>query len=236
MTTKQLGLDALVSMCKRRGFIFQSSEIYGGFAACWDYGPLGVELKNRVKELWWDFMVRRREDVVGMDGSILMHPDIWVASGHVESFHDPLVDCKECKKRFRADMVEGAKVCPECGGELTEPRQFNLMFKTHVGPVEDDASIAYLRPETAQAIYVNYKNIQQASRMKLPFGIAQAGKAFRNEVTTKRFTFRSREFDQMEMQYFVPPDEDEKWFDYWLEQRQKFYQLLGISAEKLRLS
>lgn len=234
MTTKQLKLDDLVSLCKRRGFIFQSSEVYGGFAACWDYGPLGVELKNRVRDIWWDFMVRQREDVVGMDGSILMSPEIWVASGHVASFHDPLVDCKGCKKRFRADMVE-SKYCPECGGELTEPRNFNLMFKTHVGPVEDEASIAYLRPETAQAIYVNYKNIQQACRLKLPFGIAQVGKAFRNEVTTQRFTFRSREFDQMEMQYFVPPDDDDKWFDFWLEERQKYYSLLGIRSEKLRL-
>ncbi len=244
MAAKQLGLDALVGLCKRRGFIFQSSEIYGGFAACWDYGPLGVELKNRVKDLWWDCMVRRREDVVGMDGSILMHPEIWVASGHVKSFHDPLVDCRTCKGRFRADQL-GEIPCPrkpskrvgehdEC--DLTEPRQFNLMFKTHVGPVEDDSSLAYLRPETAQAIYVNYKNIQQACRLKLPFGIAQVGKAFRNEVTTQRFTFRSREFDQMEMQYFVPPEEDEKWFDYWLEERQRFYQFLGIRADKLRLN
>jgi len=236
MTTNSFTLDDIVSMCKRRGFIFPSSEIYGGFAAVFDYGPLGVELKNRIRELWWDYMVRRRENVVGMDGAILMHPDIWVAAGHVESFHDPMVDCKGCKKRFRADMIEGAKTCPECGGELTEPRNFNLMFKTHVGPVEDSASVAYLRPETAQAIFVNYKNIQTTYRMKLPFGIAQTGKAFRNEVTTQRFTFRSREFEQMEMQFFVPPDEDEKWFDYWLQQRQEFYNLLGIDASKRRLS
>jgi glycyl-tRNA synthetase len=229
-----MGLDDLVSMCKRRGFIFQSSEIYGGFAACWDYGPLGVELKNRVRELWWDFMVRRRDDVVGMDGSILMSPEIWVASGHVDSFHDPLVDCRECRRRFRADNLENTEVCPDCGGQLTEPRQFNLMFKTHAGPVDDGDNVAYLRPETAQAIYVNFKNIQTACRMKLPFGIAQAGKAFRNEITTQRFTFRSREFDQMEMQFFVPPGEDDKWFDYWMQQRKEFYRLLGIPQDKLR--
>jgi glycyl-tRNA synthetase len=243
MANKKLGLDDLTSVCKRRGFIFQSSEIYGGFAACWDYGPLGVELKNRVRQLWWDFMVRTRDNVVGMDGSILMHPEIWVASGHVGSFHDPLVDCKKCKGRFRADKLAETP-CPnkpskmvgqheEC--DLTEPRQFNLMFKTHVGPVEDESNIAYLRPETAQAIFANYKNIQQTLRMKVPFGIAQVGKAFRNEITTQRFTFRSREFDQMEMQFFVAPDEDEQWFDYWLEERQKFYQLLGIAKEKLGL-
>ena len=234
MSTEKLGLDDLVSMCKRRGFIFQSSEIYGGFAACWDYGPLGVELKNRIKELWWDAMVRRREDIVGMDGSILMHPEIWVASGHVASFHDPLVDCKACKRRFRADMIEEAKECPECGGELTEPRQFNLMFKTHIGPVEEDASIVYLRPETAQGIYVNFKNVLQTSRVKIPFGIAQIGKAFRNEITTKNFIFRTCEFEQMEMQFFIHPSEDDKWFEYWKQQRIDYYTKLGIRDAKLR--
>lgn len=229
-------LADLVSLCKRRGFIFQSSEIYGGFPACFDYGPLGVELKNRVKEAWWDVMVRSRDDIVGMDGSILMHPTIWKASGHVEHFHDPLVDCKKCRGRFRQDSLpEGTTQCPECGGELTEPRQFNLMFKTLVGPIEEEATVAYLRPETCQTIYVNFKNIQTATRKRVPFGIAQIGKAFRNEITTKRFIFRQLEFEQMEMQYFVSPDEDERWFEYWLDQRQKYYHALGVAPAKLRL-
>lgn len=234
-------LDMVASLCKRRGFIFQSSEIYGGFAATYDYGPLGVELKQNFKTLWWDTMVRAREDVVGMDGAIFMHPDIWVASGHVASFHDPLVECKTCGQRFRADQLDTtpcpkkpSKMVSACGGELGPPRQFNLMFKTQYGPVEDHASIAYLRPETAQAIYVNFKNIQQSMRMRLPFGIAQMGKAFRNEIVTKAYTFRSREFEQMEMQFFVPPDEDEKWFEYWLDFRWKFYDLLGVKRSRLR--
>jgi glycyl-tRNA synthetase len=236
MADRTFDLADLVSLCKRRGFIFQSSEIYGGFPACFDYGPLGVELKNRVKEAWWDVMVRSRDDIVGMDGSILMHPTIWKASGHVEHFHDPLVECKKCHQRFRQDSLpEGTQACPECGGPLTEPRNFNLMFKTLVGPVEEEASVAYLRPETCQTIYVNFKNIQTVTRKRLPFGIAQIGKAFRNEITTKRFIFRQLEFEQMEMQFFVSPEEDEKWFEYWLEQRQKYYRDLGIASGKIRL-
>ncbi|MDP2960786.1 MAG: glycine--tRNA ligase, partial [candidate division Zixibacteria bacterium] len=192
-------MDKLVSLCKRKGFIFQSSEIYGGINSCWDYGPLGVELKNNIKQNWWKSMTQFRNDIEGVDASILMHPSVWVTSGHVESFADPMVDCKNCKMRFRADEISGNK-CPNCGGELTEARQFNLMFKTHMGPVEDEASLVYLRPETAQGIYVNFLNVLAPSRQKLPFGIAQIGKAFRNEISPGNFIFRSREFEQMEMQ------------------------------------
>ena len=216
-------MDKLVSLAKRRGFIFQSSEIYGGINSCYDYGPLGIEMKKNIKELWWTAMIYERSDIEGIDASILMHPKVWEASGHVEGFTDPLVDCKNCKNRFRADKLDNATVCPNCGGELTEPRNFNLMFKTFMGPVEDSASIVYLRPETAQGIYVNFHNVREASRHKLPFGIAQIGK-----------TFRTREFEQMEMQFFVHPTEDEKWFDYWKDQRINWYKRLGISAEKLR--
>jgi len=226
-------MDKLVSLCKRRGFIFQSSEVYGGINSCWDYGPLGVELKKNIKEFWWKYMVSWRDDVEGLDASILMHPRVWEASGHVENFTDPMVDCKQCKLRFRADMVKG-KNCPECGGELTEARQFNLMFKTHMGPIEEDASIVYLRPETAQGIYVNFLNVQKPSRQKIPFGIGQIGKAFRNEITPGNFIFRTREFEQMEMQYFVKPGEDDKWLEYWKDQRKSWYDLLGIRAEKRR--
>jgi len=287
MENQKLTLDQIVSLAKRRGFIFQSSEIYGGMGACWDYGPLGVELKQNVKNCWWDFMVRAREDITGMDGSILMHPEIWVASGHVAGFHDPLSDCKDCKVRIRPDqhtvvavrddagkailvasfetedpeeavreckekfgqelnavpepsyvthsMEEKLGPCPNCGGELTEPRQFNLMFKTHVGPLEDSSSLVYLRPETAQAIFVNFRNVQQTTRLRIPFGIAQMGKAFRNEIVTKAFIFRSREFEQMEMQYFIPPDEDEKWYEYWREIRFNYYtDILGIPKKDLQ--
>jgi glycyl-tRNA synthetase len=225
--------EKLVSLCKRRGLIFQSSEIYGGLNSIWDYGPLGIELKNNIQNLWWEAMVRRHENIVGMDAAILMHPDIWKASGHVDTFTDPLVDCKECKNRFRADTLEGDR-CPLCGGELTEPRNFNLMFKTFMGAVEGEASVIYLRPETAPGIYVNYQNVMASSRLKLPFGIAQVGKAFRNEITPGNFIFRTREFEQMEMQFFVRPDEDEKWFHYWREQRMQYYLDLGIPAAKLR--
>ena len=197
-------METIVSLCKRRGFIFQSSEIYGGAGGCWDYGPLGVELKRNVKEAWWKAMVHDRDDVVGIDASILMNPQVWVASGHVQQFSDPMVDCKSCKSRFRADQLKENK-CPDCGGELTEPRMFNLMFKTFMGPVEDDAAVVYLRPETAQGIFVNFQNVLSTSRRKLPFGIAQIGKSFRNEITTGNFIFRSREFEQMEMEYFVKP-------------------------------
>ncbi len=229
-------MDKIVSLAKRRGFIFQSSEIYGGINSCYDYGPLGVEMKKNIKELWWKAMVYERDDIEGLDASILMHPKVWEASGHVEGFTDPMVDCKICKARFRADQIDTSKPCPNCGNRdsFTEPRQFNLMFKTFMGPVEDSANIVYLRPETAQGIYVNFHNVREAARRKLPFGIAQIGKAFRNEITPGNFTFRTREFEQMEMQYFVKPGEDEKWFEYWKEQRMQWYKRLGLRQEKLR--
>lgn len=234
-------MDKLVSLAKRRGFIFQSSEIYGGINSCYDYGPLGIEMKKNIKELWWRAMVYEREDIEGIDTSILMHPKVWEASGHVEGFTDPLVDCKKCKARFRADQLENA-ICPEskkpisdeCRANFTEQRNFNLMFKTFMGPVEDASNQVYLRPETAQGIYVNFHNIRESARKKIPFGIAQIGKAFRNEVTPGNFIFRTREFEQMEMQYFIRPDEDDKWFDYWQETRMKWYERLGIRQEKLR--
>ena len=233
-------MEKIVSLCKRRGFIFQSSEIYGKLNACYDYGPLGVELKRNVKETWWRAMVYENENIVGLDASILMHPRVWEASGHVEGFHDPLVDCKNCKQRFREDEIDPEKLakkqCPVCGAKnaLTEPRQFNLMFKTHMGPVEESASQIYLRPETAQGIYVNYKNVMESSRQKLPFGIAQIGKAFRNEITPGNFLFRTREFEQMEMQYFVKPGEDEDIFEQWKARRMAWYESIGIRKEKLR--
>ena len=227
-------MDKVVSLCKRKGFIFQSSEIYGGINSCYDYGPLGIEMKKNLKELWWKSMVQFRDDVVGLDAAILMHPDVWRASGHVDGFTDPLVDCKSCKRRFRADQIEDPTVCPDCGGEMTEERQFNLMFKTHMGPLEDKGSLVYLRPETAQGIYVNFLNVHKSSRQKVPFGIAQIGKAFRNEITPGNFTFRTREFEQMEMQFFVKPGTDEEWFEYWKEQRMKWYEDLGITKSKLR--
>jgi len=226
-------MEKLASLCKRRGFIFQSSEIYGGINSCWDYGPLGVELKNNIKSCWWKSMTQFRDDIEGIDASILMHPEVWVTSGHVESFADPMVDCKNCKMRFRAEEVQ-SKSCPDCGGELTEARQFNLMFKTHMGPVEDEASVVYLRPETAQGIYVNFLNVLAPSRQKLPVGIAQIGKAFRNEISPGNFIFRSREFEQMEMQYFINPKEDDKWIEYWKEERMRWYHDLGINNENLK--
>jgi len=232
-------MDRIVSLCKRRGFVFPSSEIYGGLNSCWDYGPFGVELKKNIQDFWWREMTLR-EDIVGLDASILMHPRVWEASGHVESFTDPLVDCKQCKARFREDEIPPEKrakrQCPNCGtaGSLTDSRKFNLMFRTFMGPVEDAASIVYLRPETAQGIYVNYLNVQNVSRVKIPFGIAQVGKAFRNEITPGNFIFRTREFEQMEMQFFVKPGTDEEWFEYWKNQRMEFYVKLGIRREKLR--
>ena len=238
--TKQseVTMDMLVSLCKRRGFVFQSSEIYGGLSSAWDYGPLGVELKNNIKDFWWKEMTGMYDNIVGIDAAIMMHPRVWEASGHVENFSDPLVDCRECKQRFREDNLpeenRASKKCPECGGELTEPRQFNLMFQTNLGPVEDSSSIVYLRPETAQGIYVNFKNVSQTSRQKVPFGIAQVGKAFRNEITTKNFIFRTCEFEQMEMQFFIDPKEDEKWFDYWKQERWDYYTKLGVRESKLR--
>jgi glycyl-tRNA synthetase len=234
-------MDKLVSLAKRRGFIFQSSEIYGGINSCYDYGPLGIEIKKNIKDLWWKSLVYERDDIEGVDTSILMHPRVWEASGHVEGFTDPLVDCKKCKTRFRADQLESA-ICPqrkkpindECKSNFTELRHFNLMFKTFMGPLADAAHEVFLRPETAQGIYVNFHNIRESARRKIPFGISQIGKAFRNEVTPGNFIFRTREFEQMEMQYFVRPDEDEKWFDYWKEERMNWYQRLGIGKEKLR--
>ncbi len=217
-------MDKLVSLAKRRGFVFQSSEIYGGLGSVWDYGPLGVELKKNIKERWWRSMVHEREDIEGLDAAILMHPKVWEASGHVSGFTDPLVDCKQCKNRFRADdpKIKGTPgqpdaQCPVCGskGTLTAPRQFNLMFKTFMGPVEEQAAVIYLRPETAQGIYVNYLNVLQSARQKIPFGIAQVGKAFRNEITPGNFIFRTREFEQMEMQFFVKPGSENEWFEFW---------------------
>jgi len=227
-------MEKIVSLCKRRGYIFQSSEIYGGITSCYDYGPLGIEMKKNIKEMWWKSMVQFRDDVVGLDAAILMHPQVWEASGHVKEFTDPLVDCKRCKHRFRADQLEKPGVCPDCGGELTDERKFNLMFKTHMGPVEEQASIVYLRPETAQGIYVNFLNVQKAARQKIPFGIAQIGKAFRNEITPGNFTFRTREFEQMEMQFFVKSGTDNEWFDYWKDERMKWYHELGVNKQKLR--
>ena len=231
-------MNTLVSLCKRRGFVYQSSEVYGGLTSAWDYGPLGVELKNRIQRAWWRAMTQLHDNIVGLDAAILMHPRVWEASGHVENFTDPLVDCRKCRNRFRTDQMSeellNARKCPECGGELTDPRQFNLMFKTHLGPVESDASVVYLRPETAQGIYVNFKNVVQTSRVKVPFGIAQVGKAFRNEITTKNFIFRTCEFEQMEMQFFVHPSEDEKWFEYWKAERFEFYKRLGVRQSRLR--
>jgi glycyl-tRNA synthetase len=232
--TGKATMEKLVSLCQRRGFIFPSSDIYGGLAACWDYGPIGVELKRNIKESWWRAMVTERDDMVGLDTSILMNPRVWEASGHVTQFSDPLVECKECHLRWRADQLEENK-CPSCGGELTDPQQFNLMFKTFAGPVEEEANVVYLRPETAQGIFVNFQNALNTSRKRLPFGIAQIGKSFRNEITTGNFIFRMREFEQMEMEYFVKPGTDEQWFNYWVEERLNWYYNLGIRKENLHL-
>jgi len=230
----KVDMDKVVSLCKRRGFIFPSSEIYGGLASCWDYGPMGVELKRNVRDAWWRTIVHERDDVVGLDTSIMMHPGVWAASGHIDSFTDPLVECKSCHLRWRADQIENQR-CPKCGGELTEPRMFNLMFKTFMGPVEEGASTIYLRPETAQGIFVNFENVITTSRKKLPLGIAQIGKSFRNEITPGNFIFRTREFEHMELEYFVKPGTDEKWLDYWVKERFDWYTELGIKKENLRL-
>ncbi len=227
-------MEKIVSLARRRGFIFPSSEIYGGLSSCWDYGPLGAEIKRNVKNAWWEAMIHNRDDMVGLDTSIIMHPKVWEASGHISGFSDPLVDCMSCKQRFRADHL-ATEVCPNCGGQLTEPRQFNLMFKTFIGPVEDQAAIAYLRPETAQGIFVNFANVLNTTRKKLPFGIGQIGKSFRNEITTGNFIFRSREFEQMEIEYFVKPGDDEAWFKYWLEERLNWFTSIGIRCENLKL-
>lgn len=267
---KQNLMDKVVSLCKRRGFVFQSSEIYGGLSSTWDYGPLGIALKNNIAAFWWREMTQLHDNIVGIDAAILMHPRVWEASGHVAGFVDPLVDCKQCKARFKGqdlvrnwrqkkklealggmDIPEGAEgeldrlkqihwneaTCPQCGttGQLTEPRLFNLMLKTFLGPVEEAAAVVYMRPETAQGIYVNYQNVLNTSRVKVPFGIAQVGKAFRNEITPGNFIFRTREFEQMEMQFFVKPGEDSKWLEYWRDQRYEYYQKLGVRKERLRL-
>jgi glycyl-tRNA synthetase len=259
-------MEKIVSLCKRRGFVFQSSEIYGGINGFWDYGPLGAELKRNVKELWWNTMTRQREDVAGLEATIIMSPEIWKASGHVATFSDPMVDCKTCKGRFRADQTDEipcpqkpSKCVNECHGEKTAPRAFNLMFQTYVGPVQDESAIAYLRPETAQAIFAQFKNVLETSRQKVPFGIAQIGKAFRNEVTPRNYTFRSREFEQMELEFFIKPDEAveaihgsvvtvpttghpgepqpnwgwQAWHQYWVEERVRFYEGIGLSRQTL---
>ncbi len=234
-------MDKVVSLAKRRGFIFPSSEIYGGINGFWDYGPIGVELKKKLKDFWWQKTVQFRDDVVGLDTSIIANPQTWIASGHVSHFSDPMVDCKKCKRRFRTDEAslneskkDGKQLCPECGGEMTEPRQFNLMFKTFVGPVEDAGAVAYLRPETCQSIFTQFKNVVTTSRKKVPFGIAQIGKSFRNEITPKNFIFRSREFEQMEMEFFVTAAESHKWYEYWVAERLRWFEELGLKKEKLR--
>ncbi len=231
----QVTLEKLSSLAKRRGFIFPSSEIYGGLGSTWDYGPLGVLMKNNVKAAWWRSMVQERGDVVGLDAAILMHSRVWEASGHVAGFSDPLVECRECHHRFRPDHLEDAGKCPDCGGELTEPRMFNLMFETHVGPVKDEGARVFLRPETAQGIFVNFDNVQTTTRKKLPFGIAQIGKAFRNEITTGSFIFRVREFEQMELEFFVKPGEDEQWFGHWVQARFDWWTSHGIRPESLKI-
>jgi glycyl-tRNA synthetase len=249
-------MEKIVALCKRRGFIFRSSDIYGGLNGFWDYGPVGAELKRNIKDAWWNDVVRKRTDVVGLDATIIMHPRIWEASGHTSAFTDPMVDCKVCKRRFRADQLceefgkkliietgsaagrqlklpEGVR-CGHCGSpHLTEPREFNLMFKTYVGPVEDEGGVAYLRPETAQAIFAQFLNVLNVSRQKVPFGIAQIGKAFRNEINPRNFTFRSREFEQMELEFFIKPDTDAEWHKYWVEERLKWYASIGLPATKL---
>jgi len=249
MTTKT-NMETFVSLSKRRGFVFQSSEIYGGIGGFWDYGPLGVEMKNNIKRSWWRYMVQERDDVVGIETSIIMNPRVWEASGHVGTFADPMVDCKSCKHRFRTDdLTQAGKLpddkgpdgqatikCPDCGGELTESRMFNLMFQTYVGPVQDDASVAYLRPETAQGMFVNFDNVLTTMRRKLPFGIAQIGRSFRNEITPGNFIFRDREFEQMEMEYFVIPGEDEKAHDEWIDARMRWWtDVLGVRKENLQI-
>ena len=235
---EDLKMDTLVSLCKRKGFVFQSSEIYGGLNGVYDYGPLGSLLKNNIRDFWWNEMTRGDDNIVGLDSSILMHRRVWEASGHVSNFTDPLVDCKECKSRFRADQIDLKGACPVCGrkGTFTDVRKFNLMFKTNIGSTatDDDSSTIYLRPETAQGIYVNFKNVVDSTHEKLPFGIAQVGKSFRNEITTKNFIFRSCEFEQMEMQWFCKPGTDEEWFNYWRQKRIKYYVKMGIREDHLR--
>ncbi len=233
-------MDDVVALAKRRGIAFQSSELYGGLRSSWDYGPLGVELRRNIREAWWRATVQLREDVVGLEAAVVMSPRVWEASGHVATFHDPLIECLACHQRFRADHLEsnedGVLVCPNCGNRaFTEPRQFNMMLKTHLGPVEDDESVTYLRPETAQGMFVDFAHVQTVSRKKVPFGIAQVGKSFRNEITPGNFIFRTREFEQMEMEFFIEPGTDDRWFPYWVQQRYDWYVNLGVRPEKLRL-
>ena len=234
MLEDSVDLKTITSLCKRRGFLFQSSEIYGGLASTWDYGPLGIELKNNIKASWWRNFVWSRNDIVGLDSAILMHPDVWKVSGHVENFSDPLVDCVSCRKRWREDQLE-SKNCPDCDGELTDVRLFNLMFETNMGPIKDENSSVYLRPETAQGIFVNFENVMKSMRLKLPFGIAQLGKAFRIEITTGNFIFRTREFEMMEIEYFVNPGEDEQTHLKWLDDFKNWYSDLGINSDNLRI-
>jgi glycyl-tRNA synthetase len=248
---KDLSMEELASLCKRRGFIFQSSELYDGLNGLWDYGPMGCELKNNIRSSWWKQTVQNRENVVGLDASIIMHPKVWEASGHIAGFADPMVDCKDCRRRYKAESLcedqgkkliktengyklpEGIK-CPFCGSaQLTEPRSFNLMFKTYVGPVEDNSAVTYLRPETAQGIFVQFQNVLASSRQKIPFGIGQMGKAFRNEINPRNFTFRSREFDQMELEFFVKPGTETQWHTYWIQERLKWYQSIGLPESSL---
>ena len=235
--SEKVSMEQIVSLAKRRGFIFQSSEIYGGFNGFWDYGPYGVRMKRAVEALWWREMVETRENVEGLDSTIICHPQVWKASGHLDQFSDEMCDCKDCKARHRVDMMEDPNVCSNCGGSnLTEPRDFNLMMKTFVGPVANDESTAYLRAETCQPIFVDFHNVRVAARQKLPFGIAQIGKAFRNEINPRNFTFRSREFTQMEMEFFCDGEEGMEWFDYWKEQRIKYYrEILGFSDDYMRI-
>ena len=230
-------LDTIANLAQRRGFVFQSSEIYGGVRSAYDYGPLGAELLRNVRDAWWSAMVRDRDDVVGLDSAIIQAPQVWQASGHLASFSDPLVECTNCNNRFRQDKLEDLEQCPSCGerGTFTDPREFHLMFKTFMGPVEDDAAIVYLRPETAQGIFLNFENVRRTARLKLPFGIAQIGKAFRNEITPEKFVFRTREFEQMEMEFFCRPDEAEQWYQHWLEERMRWYVDLGMAPDRLRL-
>ena len=229
-------MEAVTSLAKRRGIAFPSSEIYGGLRSSWDYGPLGVELRRNIRRSWWRSMVQLRDDIVGLEAAIIMSPKVWEASGHVAGFHDPLVECLNCHQRFREDHLGDDATCPNCGQKrFTEPRQFNMMFKTHMGPVEDESSETYLRPETAQGMFVDFALVQQTSRKKIPFGIAQIGKSFRNEITPGNFIFRTREFEQMEMEYFVEPGTDDEWFEYWINERMQWYIDLGIRKERLRL-
>lgn len=233
----EVTLDTIANLAKKRGFVFQSSEIYGGLRSAYDYGPLGVELLRNVKEQWWRSMVQERSDIVGLDSAILQARQVWQASGHEAGFTDPLVECRNCNARHRLDKLDDPEKCPTCGmsGQLTDPKEFNLMFRTHMGPIESEENMVYLRPETAQGIFINYENVRRTNRLKLPFGIAQIGKSFRNEITPGQFVFRTREFEQMEMEFFTRPEDSEEWFQYWLEERMNWYLRLGMGESNLRL-